>query len=307
MNLHTCPHCQTPALYSPGVNALVNCRSCGAQFPLSRFNSTTKDRLTRWALMLQLKAKSARSSRRLLVVGSAFLGLVVVWLGLSLFGLLPDEFRALNRRFVSVENENELVESVGLVAIGKRLENGDVEFNQYFTAAAISDDGFMLTAGSVLNNPLNNEMWVFINGTRFDAVPIGVDSIRNIGIIKVEGNLQHYFRVMSRGTKLRLNVNLVSVGFPRDYNSVDPPINQSFSLSSGTLSRIFSDTVGTEWIEHDAVLSLAGVGGPVVMNDRIIGINIESTGPIVKAVSIVPLYSTITRIIRTWNAHQDEK
>ena len=190
MNLHTCPHCQTPALYAHALHAEVNCHSCGASFTLARFTRTEKNRVTRWVEVLRLKAESARRSRRLLYSFGMILLLLLVWFGASLFGFVPDEWRLINRRFASLSDERALSHAVGLVAMGDQLPDGSVEFTGFFTATAITHNGFMLTTAQVSKDPMGRRIWVFVDGRRLDAEPVGADSIADIGVIKVDEELR---------------------------------------------------------------------------------------------------------------------
>ena len=302
MNLHTCPHCQTPALYEHELRAGVNCHACGVAFTLTRFTKTERDRITRWVEVARMQAANLRGSRRLLYGVSVLPLLFLVWLGASSFGLIPDEWRLVNRRFASIQDEMSVSQAVGLVAIGQRNLDGQVQFIDFFTATAITHDGFMLTAGQVAKFGIGRRIWVFIDGRRLDAEPVGVDSIADVAVIKVDEGLRSTIRLVRQGAGPRLNDDVSSVGFPTGVDAETSLLKRSFSVSRGTISHIWTDDMGTEWIDHSAAIDTGGVGGPVVLSDRIAGLNVGSQGVIMKAVSIGPLRNKILRMIDQWRA-----
>ena len=297
MNLHTCPHCQTPALYSHALKTEVSCHSCGVPFTLSRFTQTERTRTTAIVEATRLKARSIRSSRRLVRTASLALLLLLGWFGASVLGIIPDEWRLVNRRFASVGVPDTLSQAVGLVAIGDRGPDGHIEFSRFYTAAAISHDGFMLTSGGVVRSGTTGGMWVFVGGKRLDASPVGADSIADVGLIRVNENLQAAFR-LADGTEVpRLNVDVSSAGFPgRDGESMSP-LRDTCSVSRGTISHVSHDDTGTEWIDHGAVIDTGGIGGPLLRGGTIVGVNVGTEGLIMKAVSIAPLRSRLLRMM----------
>ena len=97
-----------------------------------------------------------------------------------------------------------------------------------------------------------------------------------------------------------MNVEVTSIGYPAGDEGGTSPIQQVFAVSQGTISRIFSDGMGTEWIEHNAPISTGGVGGPLILDDRIVGLNLITEGAIMKALSTAPLRTKIMRMIDRW-------
>jgi len=303
MTLHTCPKCHIPGLYSVELNEDVNCRSCGARFTLSRFTKTEKDALARFVEAAREKAQAARTSRKLIYVVGATAAVLVVWLGISAFGLIPDEWRLIHRRFAGVADQARLTEAVGLVAAGRRdVENGPV-FEEYFTAVAISNDGYMLTSREVLrSNP--SQIWVFVGGRRLDAQIVDWDKIADFAIIKARGPLGLRFRLAGRRAIPRLNVEVQAIGYGPLEKDIRSPVEWPLAITRGTVSRTFSDDAGTEWIEHSAPIGDRSRGGPLVFGDLLVGLNVGSNAGITRAVAIGPYRETISRMIEEWEKIQ---
>lgn len=303
MILHTCPKCQTPCLYSVELNEGVHCRSCGVSFTLTRFTRTEKDSVTRLVESVQEKAQLARTSRKLVYAVGATAAVLVIWFAISAFGFIPDEWRVIHRRFASVADQARLTEAVGLVAAGRRdVENGPV-FEEYFTAVAISNDGYMLTSKEVLrSNP--SQIWVFVGGRRLDAQIVDWDKIADFAIIKAAGALSLRFRLAGRQAIPRLNVEVQSVGYEPLEKEIRSPIEWPLSITRGTVSRTFSDDAGTEWIEHSAPIGDRSRGGPLVYGDILAGLNVGSNAGITRAVAIGPYRETISRMIEEWEKIQ---
>jgi hypothetical protein len=88
---------------------------------------------------------------------------------------------------------------------------------------------------------------------------------------------------------------------------VDSPVDLPLSVTRGTISRVFVDKLGTEWIEHSAAIGRSGgTGGPLLLGDTIIGINIETDAGISRAVSVLPHRERIDRAIKRWKQEQAE-
>ena len=80
------------------------------------------------------------------------------------------------------------------------------------------------------------------------------------------------------------------------------------SVTRGTVSRVFVDKLETEWIEHSAAIGRSGsTGGPLLLGDSIVGINIACDKGISRAVSVLPHRRRIDRAIETWNQEQANK
>jgi len=304
MILHTCPKCQMACLYSVGLGDEVNCHSCGARFTLTRFNRTDKDALTRIVQSAHLKAQALRSSRRLLFAAGTLAALVVLWLPASILGLLPDEWRVVNRRFASVAEESQLSESVALVAVGSADGHLGAVLEDVFTGVAITNDGFLLTSQVVARLTPFQDVWVFVAGRRYEAQVVGADKIADFAIIKIEAKLKYRFPIARANVISRYNVPVVAIG-QQPVEGIRSPMNWPLAITRGTISRVFSDDIGTEWIEHSAAIGERGRGGPLILDDRVIGVNSSSDFGISRAVAIGGYRDRIWQMIRTWRETPD--
>jgi len=297
--LHTCPSCQTPCLYTGELGQEVSCRSCGSRFTLDRANRTDKDRVTRFFESARLKAEAARSSRRLVIAGAVVLGLVMCWFGASVFGLIPDEWRMLNRRFASVTNESSLSKVVGLIAVGRQDAKKGAVFEAYFSAVAISNDGFMLTSKGVSDKSVLKRVWLFLDERRLEAEVVGADSIADFAVIKVDAELELRFPLAKPNAITRYNIPVVAVGHDA-VSDVSSPMDWPLAITRGTISRVFTDDLGTRWVEHSAAVGKHGQGGPLILNDEIIGINTAPSGNLNRAIEIGGYRERINRMIEGW-------
>lgn len=298
MILHTCPKCNAPCLYSAMIGQDVNCRSCGTQFVLNRFTRTEKDGATRFLENARLKAQSVRSSRKLIYSSGIVVAIALVWLMVSIFGLIPDEYRLLNRRFASISDEPHLGEAVGLVAVGHKDPLKGFSFDELYTAVAITNDGYLLTSKEVANPEPPRDILVFLGQRRLDAQVIGTDKIADFALIKVDGELNRRFRIAHPGAVHHLNVPVAALGHQPLEKEIRSPVKWPLAITRGTISRIFSDDMGTEWIEHSAPIGEQSRGGPVLLEDAIIGLNSTSRAGISRAVSIGPFRDSIQRMIQ---------
>ena len=256
----------------------------------------------------KLKAREVRTSKALLLASCGVGLLLVTWLGLSLFGVLPDEYRIVNRRFVSPSIQSHLDASVGLLAVGIVDSHGDVFFKDFFTATAISCDGFMLTSRAAGEAGAQSGMWVFINGTRYEAYVVSLESLGDFALVKINGDLPLKSKI-SRIDKLEgVNQEVVAVGRQNLADKVQSPVDWPVAVTRGTISRVFDDKLGTQWIEHSAIIGAGGGnGGPLLLGDTIIGINIGTEAGISRAISIVPHRERIHREISKWSRTQTRR
>src|SRR3990172_5315691 len=112
----------------------------------------------------------------------------------------------MNRRFAAVADERRLKEAVGLVALGTNDPEKGPVFAEFFTAVAITNDGYMLTSKQVGDSAFFSDAWVFIDGRRLDAKFVGADKIADFAVIKVDAPLRLRFRIAGSASIAQLNV-----------------------------------------------------------------------------------------------------
>lgn len=298
MILHTCPHCKAGNLYGADLQGSTNCHSCGVTFELSRFTRNEKDAVVRVVENIRANAQSARQSR-LLIYFAASLGFAVIaWAAVSTFGLIPDEWRMFNRRFAGISDQHRLAESVGFVAVGTVVQPGKIAFQGFGTAVAVTNDGYLLTCKHVLPKDPIQRIWVYLNGRRLDARVVGSGSVSDWALLKVDDRLRYRFRLAPPGKIGRLNVDVVALGFQEMLADVDSQVtSRTIAKTIGSVSRIYTDNIGTEWIEHTAVLTGGSSGGPLLVDDVVVGVNTGGARGIFRALSIGPLRDRIWRMI----------
>ena len=93
MILHTCPHCRGTSFYTANLGDAVHCHQCGRPFELSPFTRTEKGALVRTVQSLPPLAWRLAQSRALRDGALGAMGLVILWLGASWFGVIPDAVR----------------------------------------------------------------------------------------------------------------------------------------------------------------------------------------------------------------------
>lgn len=306
MILHSCLHCQASGLYAQELGSDVTCHSCGVPFPLSAFTKVDKTATHRFVATVRLKAEEVRQSRRLVYSGGFLFAAFLIWILVSILGVVPDTWRVVNRRFVDVADADRLFQAVGLLAVGGAGSDGDVAFKEYFTATAIHPRGYLLTSKNAAESVSLSQAWVFIGGRRLEAQIVGVDSIADIALLRVEEPLPYFFRIAESSERSATNAEVTAIGYQDAAEIVRSPSEHMCSMTQGTISRRFLDKVGTEWIEHSAPMMVDGGGGPLVIDDRLVGLNANYDRGITRSVSIAPLRSKIERWISEFERKRGE-
>lgn len=297
MILHACLHCQASGLYAQELGSDVTCHSCGVSFSLSGFTKVDKTAIHRIVEAARLKAEDVRQSRRLVYSGGLLLAALVIWISVSIIGIVPDTWRVVNRRFASVKDPSRLFHTIGRVAVAGIDDDGSLEFKTYFTATAIDPRGYLLTSKKAAALVYLSQAWVFIGGKRLEVQLVDVDSIADIALLKVEESLPYFFRISDSSERSATNSEVTSIGF-QDTQKIELfPTESMYSMTHGTISRRFLDKIGTEWIEHSAPMTVDGGGGPLIIDDLLVGLNTNYDRGITRAVSIAPYRSKIERWI----------
>lgn len=167
------------------------------------------------------------------------------------------------------------------------------------TAFAVTNDGYMLTSKHIVDRiPPGSRIWVYINKRRLDARFIAQDLVADWAILKVEEDLPYRFKLATPGTIGRLNVEVAALGFQETLANVASVVtNTPAARTTGSISRIYSDIVGTGWIEHTAVLNPGGSGGPLILDGIVIGLNTGGEGGLYRALSVGEFRNKLWRMI----------
>jgi S1-C subfamily serine protease len=242
--------------------------------------------------------RGLRSKPALYSLAGAALAMVS-WGGVSWLGLVPDEWRVFNRRFASLDNRDTLTDAIGLVVVGQPGSGGTISYRSLGTAVAITNDGYMLTSKHVLQGEAQGKIWVYLNKRRFDARAVGEDSVADWAMLKVDDDLRYRFKMAGPGAIACLNVPVSALGFQETIADVTSPLTDPpVAVTQGTVSRVYSDVVGTEWIEHTAALKAGSSGGPLVLDDVLVGINVGGSDGIYRALSVGAISANIQKVIK---------
>lgn len=304
---HTCPHCGAQLLYAPDVTGPTHCRACGREFELSALTKSRPNAAVAAWLATGRALRRIRESTLTIYIGGGLLGLVLLWVVLSAFGLLPDAVRIVNRRYVSLNDWDRVTHAVGIAATGSAHLDGTIAFDAMGTAWAVSNDGFMLTNRHVISrSSLFDRIWVYLDHKRYDAELVATDSVADIALIKVNGYLPYRFRVASAQAPPRLNLPVSALGYqemPADAGTM--MIETPLATTQGQISRVYSDQSGTRWIEHTAAVKHGSSGGPLISNDVVIGINTKQEFGITSALDVAPFHEWMQTAIDDWRQRHE--
>lgn len=312
MILHTCPHCNNSAMYALDAEGSTHCRSCGQEYTLSQFTRTKPNAFVQTIRSGQQALTRARSSPTTVYVLAGIVTLAIIWIILSIVGVLPDEVRALNRRFVRISDWDRVQKATGLLAIGVPKLNGEIEFFGYGTAWAISNDGFMVTNNHVITGAklaaVGNDvrigdmrLWIYVEQERIDAEIVWSDQVADIALLKVDEYVPFRFRMAGSALRVQLNVAVLAIGFQKMPGEVaSHVIETELASTSGAVSRLIQDSAGTRWIEHTAPLQSGSSGGPLVLNDRVIGMNTKGEFGVYQALDIGAYRAKLLKAAQNW-------
>jgi S1-C subfamily serine protease len=324
MILHTCPHCANQSMYSAEAEGPTHCRSCGQAFELSEFTKTKPGLVVSAIRALHDALNRVRQSTATIYAGGAAAALLVLWAAISAFGLIPDELRLINRRFVHLDDETRVNAAVGIVTTGIAKAGGQIEFVSAGTAWAVSNDGFMVTnrhvvdpASFVLGDRLPQDVsnaiktlktWVYLNRKRFDCHVVAVDTVSDIALIHVEADLPYRFYLGDGDEVKRLNVEVTALGYHEMPDDTRRHVFETpLARTTGTIARVYRDQAGTGWFEHTAAVKPGASGGPLLLGDVVIGINTKGEGSISRALDVAPFRNWIYRNMNEWRDLQEQR
>lgn len=85
-----------------------------------------------------------------------------------------------------------------------------------------------------------------------------------------------------------------------DNGVIDTPL----ARTQGQISRTFTDSAGTRWIEHTAPVKPGSSGGPLVYDDVAVGVNTRSEYGITAALEIAPFFEWAQAAMQAWRERQ---
>ena len=149
------------------------------------------------------------------------------------------------------------------------------EVQSIATGVLLTSDGFIITNSHVVENA-NQITVVMTNNEEFEAYLVGLDTLHDIAVIKIEGNNLPYARL---GTSSNLIIGewSIAVGNPYGFMMGDNRPSVSVGVISA-LGRNFSSIeppkIFKGMIQTDAAINPGNSGGPLVnIHGEVIGIN----------------------------------
>ena len=142
---------------------------------------------------------------------------------------------------------------------------------------------------------LEERLWVFLDGKKYMAEILNIDDEYDLAVLKIDRNDGPFFQLNTL-KELKRTLSVLAIGFPaandvpfseeEEISRVvrakgDGPISQkfekrdlSYSVTRGTVSRLFNDAKDHRWVQHDADINPGNSGGPLVTeNGVVVGIN----------------------------------
>jgi len=286
MERHICPHCSGEALYTSALRGETHCRSCGVRFTLSKYTNAKPTAFVSFVKSVRRHAPRLRTSRTLVYTASLLVGSTVVWLIASAVGFIPDEVRLVNRRFVSMADQNRISAALVMLVTGVPTTDGDIDFLAAGTGCVVSNDGFVLTNRHVVApTALGARVWLYQGGERYDAHLVRSASVADLALIRCDRYFPYRFRLRTTPYSGPVNVDAVALGFQE--MPVDTRLIETrWASTRGTIARVFQDDAGTRWIEHSAPLGHGSSGGPLLVDDLLIGVNARSADSMSLAIDV---------------------
>jgi len=179
---------------------------------------------------------------------------------------LPPPTSVKEMRAIEAKIRN-LVSKVTACTVGVRMGNSNG------SGVIISEDGLVMTAGHVVDEPGRDVIFLLADGKQAKGKTLGCFKTADAGLMKItdEGKWPHAPR--GRSAELRPGTWCVAVGHPLGYQEKRPPI-----IRAGRILRL-----GDHVIQTDCPLVGGDSGGPLFdLEGQVIGINSRIGGSIVQ-------------------------
>jgi serine protease Do len=149
------------------------------------------------------------------------------------------------------------------------------EVSSIGSGVLISNDGYIITNSHVVEGATQIKV-VMNNSTEFDAILVGIDSVHDLAVIKIEGTDLPYAKL---GTSADLLIGewSIAVGNPYGFLMKDSKPSVSVGVISA-LDRNFTNPrenkIYKGMIQTDAAINPGNSGGPLVnVHGEVVGIN----------------------------------
>jgi len=143
------------------------------------------------------------------------------------------------------------------------------------TGVLMSHNGYIITNAHVVEGASQIRV-VMTNGEEYDALPIGLDAVHDVAVIKIEGENLHYAQ-LGKSDDLMIGEWSIAVGNPYGFLIKDSKPSVSVGVISA-IDRNFTTDIQKKvyqgMIQTDAAINPGNSGGPLVnISGEVIGIN----------------------------------
>lgn len=133
----------------------------------------------------------------------------------------------------------------------------------------VSADGYIVTAGHVVNNAVDGKISVVFNTLSYYAIVVGIDKVNDRALLKIEADSLPFAKISKK--KTREGQKAMVAGYPLD---------NPFTFGAGginVVSRKIKLYPDANVIQFDVIINAGNSGGPLINSDgEIIGIVVAS-------------------------------
>jgi len=135
----------------------------------------------------------------------------------------------------------------------------------------VTEDGYVLTAGHVADEPGQNALFIFSDGKKAKGTTLGIHRHADAGLAKIDGEGPWPHLEMGDSGELPLGAWCVAAGHPLGYREGRPPV-----IRLGRVLESRADAIRT-----DCPLVAGDSGGPLVdLEGKVIGVNSRIGGSV---------------------------
>lgn len=133
----------------------------------------------------------------------------------------------------------------------------------------VSDDGYIITAGHVVNNAIDGKIVVTFNVLSYQAKVVGIDKENDWALLKIEADSLPFAKISKK--KTREGQKAMVAGYP---------LNNPFTFGAGNINVVSTKIKlypNANVIQFDVIINAGNSGGPLINSDgEIIGIVVAS-------------------------------
>ena len=168
--------------------------------------------------------------------------------------LTPDQ-RAEGQRWASSWKKGDIFQATGGASPATTAPKGNTKRQATGTAFMVSNEGHALTNYHVINGCVE----VKVNGREGSLKVLASDSVNDLALIQLVGNISDVSRIYSAPEKLRQGDDIVVFGYP-----LQSALSSSGNLTSGTISALTGLGNNSNQIQITAAIQPGSSGSPVM-------------------------------------------